>query len=156
MNQRLNYLLTAASLLLAAGLQAQDTSAPTAEQKQARRERAQQAAEARAKELGLTAEQQAQLKSIRQQEQDAMKALKDNTSLSAEEKRAQARTIRENARTQAEAVFTPEQKAKLAEHRAARPSRDGDTMRGPAGAGRERGPGGLSGRGGRGGRGGGG
>lgn len=160
MNQRIKLLVSAASLLLAAGLQAQSTSTPTEEQKQARRERAQQAAEARAKELGLTDEQQSQLKSIHQQEQDALKALKDNNSLSNEEKRAQAKTIRENARTQSQAVFTPEQQAKIAERRAARQQgrEDGSSLRGPRGGGREGGFGGghRAGRGSRGGRGGGG
>ncbi len=152
MNHRLKHLLTAASLLLAAGLQAQ-TTAPGEAQKQSRREQAQQAAEARAKELGLTDEQQSQLKSIRQQEQDALKALKENTALAAGEKRTQAKTIRENARTQSQAVFTPEQQAKIAERRTERQTRAGDGMRGPRAEGRDAGKGG--GRGGRGGRGGG-
>jgi Spy/CpxP family protein refolding chaperone len=156
MNNRIKLLLSAASLLLAAGLQAQN-SAPTEEQRQARREKARPAAEARAKELGLTDEQQAQLKSIHQQEQDALKALKDNTTLSKEEKRAQAKTIRETARTQSNSVFTAEQQAKIAERRAARQQGGGDGVgpRGPRGGGREGGPG-AGGRGGRGARGGGG
>jgi Spy/CpxP family protein refolding chaperone len=157
MNNRIKLLLTVAGLALATGLPAQN-SAPTEEQKQARRERAEQQAAARAKELGLTDEQQSQLKSIHQSEQDALKANRENTALSADEKKAQAKTIRENARTQSQAVLTAEQQAKVAERRAARQSEGGgEGVRGPRGGNRPDGAGGGrpgGGRGGRGGRGG--
>ncbi len=72
-------------------------------------------------ELGLTGDQKASLQALRGQERAALAALKADTSLGADEKRAQARAIREGFRRQAESVFTAEQQAKLQERRANHP-----------------------------------
>lgn len=72
-----------------------------------------------AAELGLSADQQASLDAIRTQERSALEALKADTSLSAEQKREQLRTLREQFSGQRRQILTADQQAKLQEKRAA-------------------------------------
>ena len=67
-----------------------------------------------AKQLNLTADQQAKLKSIREQEHKDMKALKENKSLTADQLKTQRTELHKKYRAQSESVFTPEQKQQLA------------------------------------------
>lgn len=67
--------------------------------------------------LGLTAEQQVSLDSIRSQEKAALEALKADTSLSPEQKREKMHTLRASFAGQRRQVLTADQQAKLKEKR---------------------------------------
>ena len=75
-----------------------------------------------ASELGLTDEQKAKLKPIFAAEGAKMKALRDDASLSREQKREKFRTIREEIAAQVKPILTAEQLAKWQAMRAARRS----------------------------------
>ncbi|MGA2444781.1 MAG: hypothetical protein ABSG50_05030 [Opitutaceae bacterium] len=68
-----------------------------------------------AERLGLTAEQKAQLKTIRAQTAEAVQAIRANAALTADQKRAQAVTAWKTSREQMRALLTPDQQAKLAQ-----------------------------------------
>lgn len=65
-----------------------------------------------AKELGLTAEQQPKFKEIMKDAMDKRKALREDTSLSTEDKRAKAKAIQEEVTKQMKELLTAEQFAK--------------------------------------------
>lgn len=71
-----------------------------------------------AKKLGLTSDQIAQLKTARTNTHAAIKAIRTNTSLTPDQKKAQIRETLKTARAQMRAVLTPDQQAKLQELRA--------------------------------------
>lgn len=85
--------------------------------------------------LGLNADQEAKWKAIGEQEKTAMKALRDDTSVAKEDKRAKAKEINKGFADQRRAVLTPEQATKFdgqrakmrerAEHRAKGEKKDG-------------------------------
>jgi Spy/CpxP family protein refolding chaperone len=77
-----------------------------------------------AKELNLTAEQQQKMEAAKTDMVAKMKELKDNTSLSKEEKMSKMKELREQQQTAFNNILTPEQQAKLKEMRKA-PARDG-------------------------------
>jgi periplasmic protein CpxP/Spy len=64
--------------------------------------------------LGLTADQQVQIKAIHKDAYDQMKAVKADTSLTADQRAAQIRQIRTTMHDKVMAVLTPEQRDKLA------------------------------------------
>jgi Spy/CpxP family protein refolding chaperone len=64
------------------------------------------------KELGLTDAQAKQMKAIHEASREQMKAIKDNESLSKEEKKAAAMKLHEETKAKVDALLTPEQKAK--------------------------------------------
>jgi Spy/CpxP family protein refolding chaperone len=66
-------------------------------------------------ELDLTNDQQKQLKPILQDEFKQLKAVKDDPSMSPEQKKAKAAEIHNGAKSQIGSILTPEQKKKLAE-----------------------------------------
>jgi Spy/CpxP family protein refolding chaperone len=68
--------------------------------------------------LNLSAAQQTKIKAIRADQKAQMMALKNNTSLSKEQKRTRARSIREASQTKIQQVLTPAQKQKLVSLRA--------------------------------------
>ena len=70
-----------------------------------------------AKELGLTADQEAKWKAINQQEKSALKALREDPSVAKEDKRAKAREINKGFADQRHAVLTAEQAKKFDEKR---------------------------------------
>jgi Spy/CpxP family protein refolding chaperone len=76
------------------------------------------------KELGLTKDQIAQVKSIRSNFKPQFEAIKNDASLSEADKKAKFKALREQMKTQVAAVLTPEQREKLnqlrQEHREAR------------------------------------
>jgi Spy/CpxP family protein refolding chaperone len=125
------HLLSIAGLLLLAVpfLQAADepAGAPPADQpKRERRERGPGGPggpggammERAAQELGLTAEQEAKWKEIGQQERTAMQALRADTSLSQEDRRAKAMESNKTFAGQRRAVLTAEQQQKFDDLRA--------------------------------------
>ena len=68
--------------------------------------------------LGLSEEQRSQVATLEQQQRTEMQAVRDNTSLSKEERKAQMDQIRSKYAAQREALLTPEQKAKSEELKA--------------------------------------
>ena len=69
-------------------------------------------------DLNLSADQKARLQSIREDFKKQSEALKNNTSLSAEEKKARRKTMHEQFKTQMESVLTPAQKEQLQKKKA--------------------------------------
>src|SRR4051812_15002618 len=65
-----------------------------------------------AKELNLSADQQAKLKSIHEAQRKEMESLK-TTSLTADQLKAQRQAIHQKYSEQAKTVYTPDQQAKL-------------------------------------------
>src|SRR5215217_3531621 len=98
---------TLAFVLFAGAAQAQTKDSTRHHQKHQRKGGADMA-----KQLNLTADQQARLKAIREQEHSEMKALKTG-SLTAEQLKAQREALHKKYRSQVESVFTAEQKQQL-------------------------------------------
>ena len=77
--------------------------------------------------LGLSLSQQTQIKSIRQRAQTDIQAVRSNTNLSKEDKRAQLKSIHNNVQDAISAILTPAQRdqwaAMKAEHKANRGER---------------------------------
>ncbi|MDI1319185.1 MAG: hypothetical protein PSW75_03185 [bacterium] len=71
-----------------------------------------------AKELGLTADQEAKWKAIGEQERTAGKALRDDTSVAKEDKRAKMQALNKGFADQRRAVLTADQATKFDEMRA--------------------------------------
>jgi len=67
-----------------------------------------------ANRLGLTADQRTKLKTIHSQTADAVKAIRGNSALTADQKQTQIAAARQGAKTQMKAVLTDEQLGKLA------------------------------------------
>ena len=65
--------------------------------------------------LNLTDDQKAKLKPILQDEMQQMKAVREDSSLSEDQKRAKMKSIHESLHDQINAVLTPEQQAKFKE-----------------------------------------
>lgn len=65
-----------------------------------------------AQELGLTADQQAKIKAIREQERTQGEAIRADQSLSREQKMEKRKALREATVQQIDAVLTPEQRPK--------------------------------------------
>ena len=85
-----------------------------------------------AKELNLTDEQKAQLKPVLQKEADKLKALRDDTSLSREQRREKVQAIRADIAAEAKKVLTAEQYEKWQKMREQRQRRGGpDGQGGP-------------------------
>lgn len=72
------------------------------------------------KQLNLTSDQQAQLKKIHESEHQDMQALKNNSSLSADQLKAQRQDLHKKYHEQMQSVFTPSQKEQLKKLRADR------------------------------------
>src|SRR3954468_13491196 len=68
-----------------------------------------------ATELGLTDDQKAKMKGLMEQERAEMDALRADTSVAKEDKRAKGGEIRKKYRDLRDAILTPEQKAKMKE-----------------------------------------
>ena len=64
-------------------------------------------------ELNLSDDQKQQLKPILQNEFQQLKAVKDDTSLSDDQKRSKVGEIRGNAKSQMSTILTPDQQKKL-------------------------------------------
>jgi protein CpxP len=77
-----------------------------------RREKMQAGADRLAEELGLSDEQRAKLKPLFEQERTELEALRADTSLAKEDRRAKAGVIHRKYRELRDAILTPEQRAK--------------------------------------------
>jgi len=100
-----------------------------------------QMGERMADELGLTEAQRTSLKALNQEELAAMKALRDDTSVAKEDKRAQLQELRKGYMEKRQALMTPEQRTKaeaMRKHMAERMEkrREGGGPGGPGGEGR--------------------
>jgi Spy/CpxP family protein refolding chaperone len=95
------------------------------------------------KELGLTDAQAEQMKAIHEEAREQLKAIKENESLSMEEKKAAAKKVFDANKAKADALLSPEQKAKFEKMREHMKERRGDKD-GPGGP---EGPGGKGGKG---------
>lgn len=92
-----------------------NTNAPTATNKQADR---QARHEKMAEKLGLTDDQKTQIKSIHQDAKAQAQAIKNDSTLTPEQKKAKMKELREQTKTKTEALLTPEQKEKMQQARA--------------------------------------
>jgi Spy/CpxP family protein refolding chaperone len=70
-----------------------------------------------AKELGLTTDQQAKMQTLRDQEREAAKAVRNDTTLSEDEKHQKMQDLHKNFQSQRRAILTPDQLKKAAELR---------------------------------------
>lgn len=110
-------------VLAATVLRAEEPSAapatPPAEQREhhGRGDEMRENAKAMARELNLTADQQTQVEAIRKETREAIKALRDDTSLDKERRRTKARDLLKSSEERISGVLTPEQKAKAKELR---------------------------------------
>jgi Spy/CpxP family protein refolding chaperone len=68
-----------------------------------------------AKELNLTADQQAKVKQIMEQNHASMKAIRDDQSLTPEQRHQKMSALHESMKTQMDAILTPEQQQKMAQ-----------------------------------------
>ncbi len=71
-----------------------------------------------AKKLNLTQQQQDQLKPIFQSTRDQAKAIKNDTTLSADQKQAKLKALHEQTKSQVNGILTPEQQQQMAQMRA--------------------------------------
>ena len=71
-----------------------------------------------AKELGLTDDQKAQMKSIHMDARKQAEAIKADSSLSADQKKAKLKELHEQTMQKSEALLTPDQKQKFEQMRA--------------------------------------
>ena len=90
-----------------------DTGSATASQTQNQNQRGEKFAEA----LNLTPEQKADLKSIRDNEKQQAQAIKNDSSLTADQKKAKFKELRKSSHEQMMAKLTPDQQQKFKEMR---------------------------------------
>lgn len=83
-------------------------------------ERAQQRLDNMKSSLSLTDDQVTKIKAIYEETRPAMQALRDDSSLSQDDRRAKMREIRDQINEKVGAVLTPEQKTKWEEQRRSR------------------------------------
>jgi periplasmic protein CpxP/Spy len=112
---KLIFSLAGFALLATPVLRADETAAPPAGQpdRHERRENIMQMA----KDLNLTADQQAKIEAIHQQAGEARKAIWADTSLTEDQKHAKLKELRKGTMEQVHALLTPEQQAKAKELR---------------------------------------
>jgi Spy/CpxP family protein refolding chaperone len=120
MKNRFKFIPLFLTLAALPALRAEDAPAqPPADKPEQRHERGPGAMmERAAKELGLTDDQQAKWKDIGAQEKTAMDALKADTTVAKEDKRAKMREINKSFADQRRAILTADQAAKFDEMRA--------------------------------------
>jgi Spy/CpxP family protein refolding chaperone len=86
-----------------------------------------------AKELGLTDAQQTQLKSIHEQQRTKVQELRNNDSLTREQKMEQLKALRESTQSQVNNVLTADQQKKFSEIKAHHKERVGKHRKGRRG-----------------------
>ena len=69
------------------------------------------------KDLNLTPDQSAKMKNVMEEMRPKMDALRDNTSLTPDEKRSQLKALRDEQKTKVDAILTPDQRTKMEEKR---------------------------------------
>lgn len=115
---RLAKLLVAALLFAGFNAFAQDTSQaapapPATKHRQMRADRAEQRLKRLSKRLSLTGDQKDKLRPILQDEEQQMKSVEDDSSMTPQQKHRKTREIRMSSRAQMDSILTPEQKEKL-------------------------------------------
>jgi Spy/CpxP family protein refolding chaperone len=119
-NRLLTFILSGAMLLPMAALAQTSNQATAGSDKgssvQAPRERGERG-EMFAQELNLTPEQKAELKSLRETEKQQAQAIKNDSSLTSEQKKAKFHELRKSSHEQMMAKLTPEQQQKFKEFR---------------------------------------
>ena len=123
-NQLLTLMLSGAMLLPVAalaqtansGTASGDSATATSAQDEKRGE-GRERGEKFAKELNLTSDQQADLKSIRESAKQQVQAIKNDSSLTSEQKKAKFQELRKSTHEQMMAKLTPDQQAKFKEMR---------------------------------------
>lgn len=113
-------LLVALSAMLLASVpvvQAANETRPEGPPPGERRERMEKGGERLAEALGLNEDQKLKMKAIGEQERAEMQALRDDTALSKEDRRAKAQSIHQKYKAQRDAILTPEQKVKAEQFR---------------------------------------
>ena len=111
-------------LFLVAGAVAQAQTTPTDKKEKVRTEGRQMHKQIH-DELNLSTEQKTQLKSIHEKQKAEMMAIKANDKISAEQKKEQMKTLKQQYRTQRETVFTVEQKEKIKKFHEQHPNKKG-------------------------------
>lgn len=79
--------------------------------------------------LNLTTDQKAQMKAMQESNRSQMQAIRNDTSLTEEQKRTKMKELRQSSRSQFESVLTPEQREQAAKFKQERKGRQGG--RGP-------------------------
>ncbi|MFL6439750.1 MAG: hypothetical protein ACJ71Q_19415 [Terriglobales bacterium] len=133
-NRFLPFILSGAMMLPLAALAqtgaAADNSANAATSQAPDKERGEKFAE----KLNLTPEQKADLKSIRENAKQQAQAIKSDSSLTPDQKKAKFKELRKSSHEQMMAKLTPDQQAKFKEmrkeHRGHRHGRKGDAKEG--------------------------
>ncbi|RXK54789.1 hypothetical protein ESB00_02510 [Oleiharenicola lentus] len=93
-------------------LRAADQARPDGPPPGERRERMEKAGDRMAEALGLSDDQKVQMKAIGDQERAEMQALRADTALAKEERKAKVQAIHQKYKAQRDALLTPEQKVK--------------------------------------------
>lgn len=115
---RLILSLAGCALLATPALRADEPTVPPAdkpdrqERRHERREDLRENLQKMAKELDLTADQQAKIEAIHKQTFEARKAVQDDTTLSDEQKKEKMMALRKSTEEQVHALLTPAQQAK--------------------------------------------
>jgi Spy/CpxP family protein refolding chaperone len=87
--------------------------------------------------LGLSAEQRTQLNSIHENTRNQVSAIRNDTTLSAEQKVEKIRSLHQSTRQQVSTILTPEQQQRIREHRGPEGGRRGFRRGAPFGPRRE-------------------
>lgn len=132
-------LFTIAALAQSGRTPQNQTNEPKPQTEQQSGNRPEQGGQRQAPEIpNLTDEQKGQLQTIRQQTREQIEAVRNNSTLSDQERRTQIDSIRQNSREQSQAVLTPEQREAIANQRGNREGRgNGERPRGANGQGQQ-------------------
>jgi protein CpxP len=117
-NRLLTIILSGAMLLpLGAIAQAASSTPDTSNAQTATTPQKTERGEKFAKELNLTPEQQTELKQIRESSREQFKAIKNDSSLTADQKKAKMKELRKSTNEQMMSKLNPDQQAKFKEMR---------------------------------------
>lgn len=118
------FLITLGAVILSLPVLRADETAPAGappEHRERKGDRMKDMGERMAKELGLTAEQQTQMKALMQEERKTADAIRDDASLTPDQKKEKLKSVRQDFQTKRQALMTPEQRKKAEEMRAKHP-----------------------------------
>lgn len=111
-------LLTVAAIAQSGRAPQNQTNEPKPQTEQQPGNRPEQGGQRQAPEIpNLTDEQKGQLQTIRQQTREQIEAVRNNSTLSDQDRRTQIDSIRQNSREQVNGVLTPEQRESIANQR---------------------------------------
>jgi periplasmic protein CpxP/Spy len=111
-SRHLLILALGATLAALPALRAADGTPPPAGERGDRRERGPEMGDRMADELGLSADQKAKFKELAQKEKAEVEALRADTSVAKEDRRAKMQAIHKSYQDQRQALMTPDQRAK--------------------------------------------